>query len=136
MSRLQHEGTLGPMTRASRYDPVLHGPHRVVGDGFHAQVFALVASVPAGAVTTYGDVAAALGLASAARQVGWALAALPAERQDVPWHRVVNAQGQVSRRADGRPQPEQARRLAAEGVLLSKAARVLGFVALRHDFKP
>ena len=45
----------------SPYDPARHGPKRIVGPGFHEQVFALVRQVPAGALTTYGDVGAALG---------------------------------------------------------------------------
>ena len=90
---------------------IAHGDE-VVGEGFHAQVYELVRQVPPGRVTTYGDLGAALGLRSVARQVGWALAALPDDHDDVPWHRVVNAQGQVSRRGDGRPNPLQVRRLA------------------------
>ena len=53
------------MARGSRYDPDRHGPHRVVGEGFHGQVYELVRQVPAGRVTTYGDLGAALGLLSA-----------------------------------------------------------------------
>jgi methylated-DNA-protein-cysteine methyltransferase-like protein len=52
---------------------------------------------------TYGQVAALAGRPGAARQVGYALAAL-ADGSDVPWHRVVNARGQVSRRS-GPPGP-------------------------------
>ena len=56
----------------SPYDPARHGPQRIVGPGFHEQVFALVRQVPAGAVTTYGDVGAALGSKNVARHVGYA----------------------------------------------------------------
>lgn len=120
--------------RGSRYDPDRHGPRRVVGPGFHEAVFAVVEQVPAGAVTTYGDVAARLGLRSAARQVGYALAALPAGRDEVPWHRVVNARGELSRRGDGGPSEPQCRRLRAEGVAVTRAGRVSGFAARRHVF--
>lgn len=123
------------MARGSRYDPDRHGPHRVVGEGFHGQVYELVRQVPAGRVTTYGDLGAALGLRSVARQVGWALAALPDDHDDVPWHRVVNAQGQVSRRGDGRPNPLQVRRLEAEGLTLTDAGRVRDFAALRWPWE-
>ena len=124
-----------PLARDSRYDPVLHGPRRVVGAGFHAAVWDMVRLVPAGRVTTYGDVAAALGLRSVARQVGWALAAIPVDQPDVPWQRVLNARGELSRRADGRPHTEQARRLRAEGLALDERGRVIGFAALRWDFE-
>jgi methylated-DNA-protein-cysteine methyltransferase-like protein len=119
------------VTRRSAYDPERHGPHRVVGPGFHERVFAAVAAVPSGRVTTYGDVAAALGLRRAARQVGWALAALPPGRDDVPWHRVVNARGALSRRGGGTPDPAQAARLRAEGLAVDDRGRVVDFAARR-----
>jgi methylated-DNA-protein-cysteine methyltransferase related protein len=78
------------------YDPARHGPRRVVGAGFHQQVHDLVRTVPAGRVATYGDLAQALGNRGVARQVGWALAALPAG-SDVPWWRIVAANGRVPR---------------------------------------
>jgi len=124
----------GKSGRGSGYDPQRHGPRRVVARGFHEQVWSKVSEVPRGAVTTFGDVAAALGLRSVARQVGWALAALPAARQDVPWHRVVDAQGRPSRRGDGRPSRSQLVRLAAEGVRLDAAGRVQAFAERRHRF--
>jgi methylated-DNA-protein-cysteine methyltransferase related protein len=63
---------------------------------FYAAVYALVRRVPPGRVTTYGTLAAALGMPRWARQVGWAMSALrDAEADDVPAHRVVNAEGGV-----------------------------------------
>lgn len=98
---------------------------RVVTEGFHARVYAVVALVPAGAVTTYGDVASALGAASVARHVGWALAALDEDRgRVVPWHRVINAAGRVSARGElGRP-TLQAALLAGEGVPIDPTGRI------------
>lgn len=122
--------TLVAVGNRSRYDPEIHGPRRVVGPGFHARVVAVVRRVPRGRVTTYGDVAAALGLARAARQVGFALAALPRDTT-VPWHRVLNARGEVSRRVDGRPSPEQVGRLVGEAHALSASGRVLDFATRR-----
>jgi methylated-DNA-protein-cysteine methyltransferase-like protein len=58
-------------------------------------VYGVVRRVPAGAVATYGDIAAALGSPRIARQVGRALAALP-EDLDVPWWRVVLAAGRLA----------------------------------------
>jgi alkylated DNA nucleotide flippase Atl1 len=106
----------------------------VVGPGFHDRVYAVVADVPAGAITTYGDVAARLGLRSAARQVGYALAALPDGRDDVPWHRVVNARGELSRRSDGAPSKRQSRRLRAEGIEVTREGCVKAFDLRRHVF--
>lgn len=116
------------------YDPERHGPRRVVGAGFHDRVYELISSVPTGHVTTYGDVAAQLGLRSAARQVGFALAALPGEREDVPWHRVVNGQGRLAVRGDGLQSSEQYRRLTAEGCAVDDTGRVMGFAERRYAF--
>lgn len=122
------------MSRGSSYDPVRHGPQRIVGPGFHERVFRTVARIPPGRVSTYGDVAAALGRRSVARHVGNALAALPAGRTDVPWHRVLGAGGRLSPRGDGGPSPEQRARLRAEGLEVSEAGRVAGFARVRFTF--
>jgi methylated-DNA-protein-cysteine methyltransferase-like protein len=105
---------------------------RVVGPGFHAQVYALVCQVPAGRVTTYGDVAAALGSPRVARHVGWALAAL--QTPDVPWHRVINSRGALSFRGDTSRGVLQRSLLEAEGVTFDPAGRVAR--ALRWTFEP
>jgi methylated-DNA-protein-cysteine methyltransferase related protein len=113
------------------YDPARHGPHRVVGPGFHDRVHALVRAVPPGSVVTYGDLAAALGSRNVARQVGFAMAALPAG-SDVPWWRVVAAGGRLATASAG-TQREQARRLAREGVAVANG-RVRAFAAHRAPF--
>jgi methylated-DNA-protein-cysteine methyltransferase-like protein len=105
---------------------------RVVGPGFHERVYEVVSRVPPGSVATYGDVAGALGARSVARHVGFALAALPADRADVPWHRIVNGRGRVSTRGHGSPSDEQIRRLAAEGVEVDANGRVLEFTRIRR----
>ncbi|MET8427073.1 MGMT family protein [Nocardia sp. NPDC059246] len=67
----------------------------------------LVAAIPPGRVATYGDIAAAAGL-STPRTVGWIMRT---DSADLPWHRVL--------RANGTPAPHLAHRqlaeLAAEG---------------------
>jgi methylated-DNA-protein-cysteine methyltransferase-like protein len=108
------------------------GAPRVVGPGFHARVYAKVREVPRGAVTTYGDVAAALGSARVARQVGWALAACAAA--DVPWWRVINATGRVSGRGDVPRATLQEALLVAEGHRFDAAGR-LGLARVRHRFR-
>ena len=76
-----------------------------------------VCDVPAGRVTTYGDVAAAIGSPRAARQVGYALSALTANRANtVPWHRVINAQGRISLRGDALRGSLQRAKLVSEGI--------------------
>ena len=101
---------------------------RVVGEGFHEQVYDLVRQIPRGRVTSYGRIATALGSPRVARHVGWALAALPAERDgngpaSVPWHRVLNASGFISHRGDLARAEVQSRRLQSEGVAFDAAGR-------------
>ncbi len=112
------------------YDPVRHGPHRIVGEGFHAAVYAIVARVPCGAVTTYGDIAMVLGRRGIARQVGWALAAVP-DGHDVPWWRVVAAGGRLPRAGTAAAQ-RHARQLRSDGVRVV-AGRVVDFARRRFD---
>ena len=66
------------------------------------RIYAVVSRIPRGRVATYGQVARLAGLAGQARLVGYALSALD-DRSRVPWHRVVNASGQISIRRDGGP---------------------------------
>lgn len=80
-----------------------------------ALIYAAVARVPRGKVATYGQIARLAGLPRRARLVGSALAALLDE--SVPWHRVVNAQGRISRRAEAGSEGEQRARLEKEGVV-------------------
>lgn len=117
--------------------PLPPGEVRVVGPGFHARVWACVREVPAGRVTTYGDVAATLGSPRVARQVGWALAALcqSPDADDVPWHRVINAKGTISFRGDVQRGDDQRRRLEAEGITFDSQGYV-NLPAHRHRFPP
>ncbi len=59
-------------------------------------MLAIVRSVPAGKVTTYGRVALMAGAPRAARQVGGVLHSLGPADGDVPWQRVINAAGGIS----------------------------------------
>ena len=79
----------------------------------YERIYAVVRHIPVGRVATYGQVARLAGLGRRARQVGYALHALP-PRSGVPWHRVLNAQGKVSL-PDDRGE-NQRRRLGREGI--------------------
>jgi deoxyribonuclease V len=79
-----------------------------------AQVERALAQVPEGRVTTYGDIARALGDVRAARAVGELLSTNPFP-ESVPCHRVVQADGSLGGYAFGGPDAK-ARRLAQEGV--------------------
>ena len=75
-------------------------------------VEALMAKVPAGKVTTYGDIAALAGRANAARIVG---GIAHYGNPSLPWHRLVNRFGGLASGYHG-GRRTQAEHLAAEGV--------------------
>jgi methylated-DNA-protein-cysteine methyltransferase-like protein len=95
---------------------------------FQAQVWEIVRQVPPGKVVTYGQIAGLIlppggmdpkrYLAFGARWVGGAMAACP---EDVPWQRVINAQGKISLRPGAEKQREL---LEAEGVKFDERERV------------
>ncbi|MBM4392500.1 MAG: methylated-DNA--[protein]-cysteine S-methyltransferase [Deltaproteobacteria bacterium] len=66
---------------------------------FRQRVWALVREIPEGRVMGYGQVATVLGSPGAARQVGYAMAALEAGT-DVPWQRVIHSDGTLATRGD------------------------------------
>ncbi|MGC0364853.1 methylated-DNA-protein-cysteine methyltransferase-like protein [Rhodococcus sp. 27YEA15] len=84
----------------------------------------LVASIPAGFVATYGDIAEAAGLSSA-RTVGWIMRI---DSADLPWHRVIGASGkpaaQIARR--------QIAQLELEGVPIRDGR--IDMKTARHEF--
>lgn len=59
-------------------------------------IYERVKQIPSGQVATYGQIAESIGLYGRARQVGYALFQV-APDSEIPWHRVVNAQGKISR---------------------------------------
>lgn len=84
-------------------------------------IFDYVRTIPTGRVLAYGEVGQAVG--ETARTVGWAMSLVP---KDVPWHRVVGADGylRIARRA-AELATEQRRRLQEEGVILNEKDCVL-----------
>jgi methylated-DNA-protein-cysteine methyltransferase-like protein len=95
---------------------------------FNQRVWALVRQIPPGKVTTYGRIAEMIPppegvkpetyLAFGARWVGGAMARCPG---DVPWQRVINAQGKISPREGAERQRQL---LEAEGVQFDQRGRV------------
>lgn len=97
---------------------------------FNRAVWEIARQIPAGRVATYGQIGSYIpapeGMdpsayaAFRARWVGQAMAACP---RDVPWQRVINAQGKISARG-GEGVPAQRRLLEAEGVAFDARERV------------
>ena len=86
----------------------------------HEEIYEVVRRIPVGRVATYGQIAHLVGPGCNARQIGWALAALPSAgtARPVPWQRVVNAKGMSSLGG------EQVERLKKEGVLFEANGRI------------
>ena len=95
-----------------------------IKQAYYELVWNFVRQVPSGCVVTYGQIAQSLPAPpplaldeqaiSVSRLVGSAMAACPA---DVPWHRVINAQGKVSNRANA---DKQVQLLEAEGLCFAQ----------------
>ncbi|WP_072806669.1 MGMT family protein [Rhodococcoides yunnanense] len=90
------------------------------------KVRGLVASIPRGQVSTYGDIAAAANLSSP-RIVGWIMRT---DSADLPWHRVLSASGKPAAHLATR----QLEKLAAEGVTV-RDGRV-NLKSIRYVFAP
>ena len=95
-----------------------------MSNNFYDEVYAVVRRIPAGQVTSYGRIAHMLGRPRAARAVGYALNALEEGRSRgdgtaVPWQRVVNSVGRISRVNRENSAQHQAELLRAEGVLVT-----------------
>ena len=86
-------------------------------------IYDIVRQVPPGRVTTYGQVARIAGRCSA-QMVGFALAALASFRErevfeEVPWQRVINAQGKISPHGFGMGSQLQRQLLEEEGIVFN-----------------
>ncbi len=97
---------------------------------FTRSVYAVVAAIPSGRVTSYGAVATILGRRpglragpSAPRAVGGALSAIPDEL-DLPWWRVINSSGRISTSSIHHTAQIQRALLEDDGVHFSETGRI------------
>jgi len=86
-------------------------------------IYRAVRRIPRGRVASYGQIAELAGLEGHARQVGYALHALP-DGSRVPWHRVINAKGEISPRSAGDSHELQRMLLEGEGVTIDARGRI------------
>ncbi len=89
----------------------------------YRRIYAVVRRIPRGRIASYGQVARLVEISGGARQVGYAMFALP-DRSDVPWHRVVNAAGAISRRRVPGAELSQRILLEREGVRFGPGGRI------------
>ena len=99
-------------------------------DTFSQRVYHIVAAIPYGRLTTYGEVAWLAGAPRAARQVGGLLSRLP-EGSTLSWHRVVNRHGAIS--LSGEDFYRQLSVLQEKGLLLQDSGR---FDLARYRWRP
>jgi methylated-DNA-protein-cysteine methyltransferase-like protein len=79
-------------------------------------IFEVVRAVPKGRVTTYGAVAAAIGVKSGARMVGYAMNASGNVKPKVPAHRVLNRNGMLTGKHHFNPPEKMEQLLKKEGI--------------------
>lgn len=89
----------------------------------YRRIYGVVRRIPRGRVATYGQIAVLAGIPRQARQVGYALFALP-RGSEVPWQRVINAKGEVSLRSTPGYEGVQRAALESEGVVFDRRGRV------------
>ncbi|MGR9048320.1 MGMT family protein [Halobacillus faecis] len=80
---------------------------------FTQRIIQIIHSIPKGRVMSYGQIAACAGNPRAARQVARALHSM-SEKHELPWHRVVNAKGEIAVKDPSR----QRQLLEKEGVVV------------------
>ena len=87
------------------------------------QVYAILKTIPAGKVMTYGQVAECLGNKHYARIVGNILHSNP-DPANIPCHRVVNSKGEVAEHYAFGGANAQRARLEAEGIVFDETGRI------------
>lgn len=98
----------------------------------YQRIYRAVAAIPAGRVASYGQIAARAGLPGRARLVGRALRQTPDGLQ-LPWHRVLRADGRIALAAGGEAWREQARLLRAEGIVVHNGRIAVDRFGLDHE---
>ncbi|MFN0088426.1 MAG: MGMT family protein [Blastocatellia bacterium] len=93
---------------------------------FRNRVWELVTRIPPGRVMSYGQIARVLGAGYDARAIGNVMFATPKMEEEgcqIPWHRVINAQGGCSTAGRTMPPDLQQRLLESEGIGFNSRGR-------------
>ena len=97
----------------------------------YRKIWEISLQIPKGTVATYGQIAKLAGLGKNARIIGYALNKLP-ENSNVPWHRIINAQGKISLRKGSASHKIQKILLEKEGIIFENEKIDLN----RYGWKP
>ncbi len=92
-------------------------------EGTYPAIWTAVCRIPRGKVSSYGQIASLAGFPGQPRLAGYALHNIP-PGSDIPWHRVLNAQGKIS--LAGAVGKEQRKLLEREGVVFLRDRVNLG----------
>lgn len=95
-------------------------------------IYEIVRKIPKGRVSSYGLIAAAIGMKSGARMVGYAMSHSHTVRPKVPAQRVLNRNGLLTGKAHFGPGEEMANLLRNEGLIVENN-RVILFEKLVWD---
>lgn len=115
-SRKRFHALFRPLSTEAR---ARRGPVEIEDDPSLQAIWEVIARVPRGKVSTYGDIARAAGLPGRARQAGYALRHMP-DGLNLPWHRILGAGGKIVFPPRSKQHREQARLLRSEGVEVVK----------------
>ena len=100
----------------------------------YPRIYEIVKQIPYGKVATYGQIADLAGLIGKPRVVGYALYRV-VDSMEIPWHRVINAKGEVSRSSlrDGKDHQQQSL-LEGEGIIFNNRKLDLNIYRWKPDF--
>lgn len=98
----------------------------------YLKIFEAVAAIPPGRVASYGQIAARAGLPGRARMVGKVLG-YRTEGMQLPWFRVLRADGHIAFEPGSRGFREQTERLRAEGVDVRNGRIRMQDFGMDHD---
>jgi methylated-DNA-protein-cysteine methyltransferase-like protein len=85
-------------------------------EDIYTAIYDIVRLIPKGRVSSYGAIAAAIGMRSGARVVGYAMKACEGQKPKVPAHRVVNSSGLLTGKHHFVPMERMQQLLEKEGV--------------------
>lgn len=100
----------------------------------YPKIYDVVRLIPYGQVATYGQIAELAGLIGKPRVVGYALYRVT-DQDNIPWHRVINAKGEVSRSSlrDGNDDLQQ-HLLESEGIVFKQRKLALSQYRWQPEF--